>query len=137
LWLVTGVQTCALPISEPAVVIYDGHCPLCQASVSWLSRRARPGALEFLPCQAAERRARYPWLAEQRCIEAIQLVLGDRALSGADAAPEILRRLRRWRWLAAAFRLPGMGWLAPRAYAWIARRRYRLSGLLPGHRAKP
>ena len=87
---------------------------------------------EFLPCQAAERRARYPWLAEQRCLEAIQLVLGERTLSGADAAPEILRRLRRWRWLAAAFALPGMGWLAPRAYAWIARRRYRLWVCSPG-----
>ncbi len=41
-------------------------------------------------------------------MEAIQLVLPDgRALSGAAAVPEILRRLRRWRWLAAAFSVPG------------------------------
>jgi predicted DCC family thiol-disulfide oxidoreductase YuxK len=126
--------------ADRAVVIYDGLCPLCQESVSWLSGRARRGALEFLPCQAAERRARFPWLEEQRCIEAIQLVLPDgRALSGAAAVPEILKRLRRWRWLAAAFRMPGMGLLAPRAYAWIARRRYRISavlGLGRHHRAR-
>ena len=111
-----------------AVVIYDGACGLCQGSVGWVSRRARPGAFEFLPCQAAERRARYPALAEATCLEAIQLVLPDgRILGGADALPEILRRLRGWRWAAALFRVPGAGLLAPIAYRWIARNRYRIS----------
>ena len=111
-----------------AVVIYDGACGLCQGSVAWVSRRARPGAFEFLPCQAAERRARYPALAEATCLEAIQLVLPDgRILGGADALPEILRRLRGWRWAAALFRVPGAGLLAPIAYRWIARNRYRIS----------
>jgi predicted DCC family thiol-disulfide oxidoreductase YuxK len=111
-----------------AVVIYDGACGLCQGSVGWVSRRARPGAFEFLPCQAAERRARYPAIAEATCLEAIQLVLPDgRVLGGAAALPEILRRLRGWRWVAALFRLPGAGLLAPVVYRWIARNRYRIS----------
>ena len=51
-----------------------------------------------------------------------------RVLGGADAAvPEILRRLRGWRWVAALFRLPGAGLIAPIAYRWIARNRYRIS----------
>jgi predicted DCC family thiol-disulfide oxidoreductase YuxK len=111
-----------------AVVIYDGACGLCQGSVGWVSRRARPGAFEFLPCQAAERRARYPAIAEATCLEAIQLVLPDgRVLGGAAALPEILRRLRGWRWVAALFRLPGAGLIAPVVYRWIARNRYRIS----------
>jgi predicted DCC family thiol-disulfide oxidoreductase YuxK len=114
----------------PAVVIYDGACPLCQQGVAWISRRARRGEFEFLPCQAAERRARFPWMEERACMGAMQLVLaGDRVLSGAAAAPEILRRLNGWRWLAGLLALPGVTLLAPLVYSWIARHRYRISAL--------
>jgi predicted DCC family thiol-disulfide oxidoreductase YuxK len=113
------------------VLIYDGQCGFCRGGVSWIARRAAPGAFEFLPCQAPERRARYPWMDERACLEAMQLVLPDgRVLAGDAAVPEILRRLRGWRWLAAAFRVPGMARLAPRAYAWVARNRHRFSCLL-------
>jgi predicted DCC family thiol-disulfide oxidoreductase YuxK len=114
-----------------AVLIYDASCPLCRQSVTWLSRRAVRGEFEFLPCQAAERRARFPLIAESACMEAMQLVLPDgRVLPGAEAAPEILGRLRRWRSLAALFRLPIVKALAPHVYGWIARRRFRISSLL-------
>lgn len=117
-----------------AVVIYDGACGLCQGGIAWISRRAARGEFEFLPCQAAERRARFPWMAEKTCLDAIQLVLADgRVLAGDAAIPEILRRLRGWRWLAACFRLPGMELFAPRLYAWVARHRYQLSCLLGRH----
>jgi predicted DCC family thiol-disulfide oxidoreductase YuxK len=114
-----------------AVVIYDGACGLCGEGVAWIGRRARRGEFEFLPCQAAERRMRFPWMEERTCMEAMQLILPDgRALAGAAAIPEIMRRLRGWRWLAALFRLPGVDRLAPPAYAWIARHRYRISTVL-------
>jgi len=51
-------------------------------------------------------------------------------LAGDAAIPEILRRLRGWRWLVQAFRLPGMELLAPRLYAWVARHRYQISCML-------
>jgi len=114
-----------------AVLIYDGTCGLCQGGVSWISRRAVAGRFEFLPCQAAERRERYPWMSERSCLEAMQLILPDgRVLAGHAAIPEILRRLRGWRWLAGAFRLPGVELFAPRLYAWVARHRYQLSCML-------
>jgi predicted DCC family thiol-disulfide oxidoreductase YuxK len=113
------------------VVIYDGACGLCQGGIQWISRRAVRDELEFLPCQSVERRARFPALEEARCMEAIHLVLPDgRVLAGHAAIPEILRHLNRWRRLAALFRLPGMRWLAPVVYAWIARHRYQISCLL-------
>ncbi len=115
----------------PAVVIYDGACPLCRGGITWISRRARRGQFEFLPCQAAERRVRFPWLDEGRCMQAIHLVLSDgRVLSGEAAIPAILRHLTGWRWLAAGLRLPGARWLAPPVYAWVARHRYQISCLL-------
>ena len=115
----------------PAVLIYDGLCPLCQQGVAWVSRRARRGEFEFLPCQAAERRARFPWIDERDCLTAMQLGLADgRVLAGAAAAPEILRRLNGWRWLAVLLSLPGVTLVAPLVYAWIARHRYQLSALM-------
>ena len=66
-----------------AVLIYDGTCGLCRGGVSWLSRRAVTRALRVLPCQAAERRARYPWMDERTCLQAMQLILPDgRVLAG-------------------------------------------------------
>ena len=111
-----------------AVLIYDGECPICQGGVRWVRRRALPGQFEFLPCQSPARRGRFPWMSEQTCLEALQLVLPDgRVLAGEVAIPEILRRLRGWHWLAHLFQLPGAGFLAPRLYQWVARNRYAIS----------
>ena len=115
-----------------AVLVYDGSCPICTGAKGWIERRAIPGAFEFLACQSPERARRFPALPEAACLEAMQLVLpGGTVLAGDRAIPEILARLRRWRWLAAAFKLPGMTRLAPRAYAWVARHRYAISRALP------
>ena len=92
-------------ISAPrAVLIYDGECSMCRASALWLLRRAEAGGardLEILPCRSPVRRERFPGIADETCMQAMQLVLpGGRVISGADAAPEILRRIPRWRWIA-------------------------------------
>jgi len=111
-----------------AVLIYDGACPICQGGMLWVQQRALPGQFEFLPCQSPERRARFPSISEESCLEALQLVLPDgRVLAGAAAMPEILRRLRGWRWLARLFELPGAAAFAPRVYRWVARNRYVIS----------
>ena len=117
-----------------AVVIYDAECPICQGGMRWVERRALPGRFEFVPCRSPERRARFPWMVEQTCLEGLQMILPNGCvLSGDAAVREILRRLRGWRWLARLFGLPGAGLLAPRLYALVARHRYEISGA-PGRR---
>jgi predicted DCC family thiol-disulfide oxidoreductase YuxK len=117
--------------AAPAVLVYDGACALCRGGVTWISRRVRRGAIEFLPCQAAERRARFPSMADAACLAAMQLVLPDgRVLAGGAAIPEILSRVRGWRWLAALFRVPGARLVAPVAYRWVARHRHRIGTLV-------
>src|SRR5207245_409292 len=85
---------------------------MCRGSALWLMRRALAGGadqFEILPCRSPVRRERYPQITDEACMAAMQLVLPDgRVLSGADAAPEIIRRIPRWRWLAGAFALPGV-----------------------------
>ena len=124
--------------AAPAVLIYDGDCSVCRASALWLMRRALAGGadeLELLPCRSPVRRERFGFIADETCMQAMQLVLPDgRALAGADAAPEILRRIPRWRWVATLFSLPAARPIARRVYAWIARNRMRLSCRLPTQR---
>jgi predicted DCC family thiol-disulfide oxidoreductase YuxK len=102
---------------------------MCRASALWLMRRAMgAGQLEILPCRSAPRRARFPQITEERCMRAMQLILPDgRVLEGADAVPELLQRIPRWRWAASLLALPGARPVARRAYAWIAANRMRIS----------
>jgi len=118
-------------VAAAAVLIYDGECAVCRASALWLMRRALAGGatdLEIVPCRSSLRAERFPQVSERACMEAMQLVLpGGTVLAGADAVPEILERIPRWRWLRRLFDLPAARPLARRAYAWIARNRMRLS----------
>jgi predicted DCC family thiol-disulfide oxidoreductase YuxK len=117
------------PGPAPAVLIYDGECAMCRASALWLMRLAlSSGRLEILPCRSTPRRARFPRLSDEACMTAMQLVLSDgRVLTGADAVPELLRRIRGLGWLATVFALPGVQPLARRFYAWVAQNRMRVS----------
>lgn len=112
-----------------AVLIYDADCPMCRASALWLMRLALSRQqLEILPCRASPRAARFPQIREEACLTMMQLVLPDgRILAGADAVPELLRRIRGLGWLAGLFALPGMSPLARLVYGWIARNRMRIS----------
>ncbi|MBI2494423.1 MAG: DUF393 domain-containing protein [Candidatus Rokubacteria bacterium] len=113
----------------PAVLIYDGECAMCRASALWLMRLALSrGALEILPCRSEPHRARFSHVSDEACLTAMQLVLPDgRVLAGADAVPELLRRVRGLGWLAGVFALPGVRPVSRRVYAWIAKNRLRIS----------
>jgi predicted DCC family thiol-disulfide oxidoreductase YuxK len=129
-------------MAETATLIYDADCAMCRASALWLMRRAlSSGALEILPCRSAPRRARFPAITEDACLAAMHLVLPDgRVLVGADAAPEILRRVRGWGWLAALFARPGVRPIGRCVYRWIAANRMKLScaiGADDAGRARP
>ena len=115
--------------SPVATLVYDAECAMCRASALWIMRRAMAGgALEILPCRSAPRRARFPRITDAQCMTAMQLVLPDgRVLAGADAVPELLRRVPRWRWVAGVFTLPGVRPLGRVVYAWIARNRMKIS----------
>ena len=116
------------------LVVFDGHCGLCNGWVRWLLRRDGRGRLRF----AAFERARELGYAVPEAIgleEAGTLLVfrgpgagGDRALARSDAVLAVLSELAQpWPILAA-----GLGWI-PRSwrdfvYRAVARRRYRIAG---------
>ncbi len=114
-----------------ATLIYDGDCPLCCAARDWVARNAIAGEFEFLPCQSDERARRFPEIATEQCMEAMQLVRADgRRYAGDAALPEICLGLRRWRWMAKLLRLPIVSAISPAAYRFIAKRRQMFSVLV-------
>jgi len=99
--------------------------------VDWIARRALPGALEFLPCQAETRAERFPQIPYEQCMEGMQLVLpGGHVCSGEQALPDLFRMMKRWRWIAFIIELPVIAWTSPYMYRWIARHRYMISAFV-------
>jgi predicted DCC family thiol-disulfide oxidoreductase YuxK len=114
-----------MPVEEPGrpTLIYDGECGFCREWVDRVRRWDREHRVATVPFQD-ERRVAAFGITLPALAAAMHLVLPDgRVFAGADAAPELLRLLPGKRWLAWAFRVPGVLPVARRAYAWIARRR--------------
>jgi predicted DCC family thiol-disulfide oxidoreductase YuxK len=113
-----------------ATLIYDGECGLCRRAADWVDLNTVPGSVELLPCQDPARAERFPHIATEDCLTAMQLVDGDGSVySGERAIPHILARShrRRWRLLALLFHVPGVTLLARPVYALIARNRLALT----------
>ena len=104
---------------------------MCQGSVKWIRKRALPARFEFIPCQSAERKTRFPAMTSETCLTALQLILPDKTiLSGADAIPEILTGLKGWRWLEKCLRLKPVKVFSPFVYSFIAKHRNFLACVL-------
>lgn len=110
-------------------LIYDDKCSLCRGSMKWIELHAiRKGIFEFVPCQSEERRLRFPWLAEERCMQSLQLVFPDgQTLEGDAAISEIISRLRGYRILSILFKLPVIKSVLFALYRKLADNRYVVS----------
>lgn len=115
-----------------AALIYDDRCSLCRGCMKWIELHAvRRDAFEFIPCQSSERRIRFPDLTDEACLQSIHLILPrDQILSGDAALPEIISRLRGFRWLYVFFKLPVIKTLLYALYRWIANNRYLISRVI-------
>jgi predicted DCC family thiol-disulfide oxidoreductase YuxK len=117
------------PTTEPsyALVLFDGVCNLCNATVLFIIDRDPGEQFRFAPLQSTvgkQALERYPALAG---VDSVVLVDERGAWAESDAAIRIARRLG-WPWRAA-----GVLGIAPRPardaiYRWIARNRYRWFG---------
>ena len=110
---------------ERPLAVFDGDCGFCR---QWVERwQAQTGArVDYAPSQ--EVGPRFPEIAPEAFARAFQLVLPDgRVLGGAEAVPELLRRIRGWGWVAGVFALPPVRPLARVIYGWVARNRMKLS----------
>ncbi len=115
-------------LNSSPILLFDGVCNLCNASVQWILKHDKDGLFRFTALQSDTGQAllaRFDLNSEH--FDTVVLVYGDRAFTRSDAALEILRRLGApWSWLAV------FGWvprkLRDAVYNWIARNRYRWFG---------
>ena len=134
-------------LGDRLLVLYDGHCVLCNRSVRWLLRRDRHDRLRFAPAQSA---AVAPLLAQCGFDPATApsspsspfspdtiLVLrhpgapAQTLLTRSSAAVALLAELPRpWPAVAALLRMVPRP-LRDLGYRIVARCRYRLWGRLP------
>jgi predicted DCC family thiol-disulfide oxidoreductase YuxK len=117
----------ALP---PRLVLYDGHCGFCDASVQWLLDHDPEGRLRFAPLQgetAAAVRARGAW---PEGLDSIVFVEGGERMSWRSTAAVRIASALPWPWrvLAAAWLVP---WpLRDIGYRLVAAVRFRIWGRL-------
>ncbi|MEP9410487.1 MAG: DUF393 domain-containing protein [Candidatus Brocadia sp.] len=119
---------------ETAILIYDARCSLCRGCMRWIELHAiQKDAFEFIPCQSDERKSRFPDITDEACLQSLHLVLSNNQfLSGDQVLPEIIRRLRGFRWLYLFFKLPISRLLLYTVYQWVTNNRYIIS-----HAIKP
>lgn len=113
--------------SEENIVIFDGLCNLCSASVRFILKNDSTGAIRFAPMQSPLGHD----LLRQHGIDPADahtflLLRGTETFVQSDAALEIARDLGRWRWLRVLRVIPRdlRNWI----YGAIARNRYRWFG---------
>lgn len=118
------------------LLIFDGDCGFCTASVNVLRRWIRPEC-DIAPWQQTDLAAL--GLSPRECQEAVQFVTGDgRILDGSRAVMATLRTARQpWPNVAALGSTPPVAWLADRVYRWIAAHRHKLPGSTPACAAAP
>ncbi len=114
---------------KPTVLIYDAECSLCCGCMNWIkSHSINMNTFEFISCQSKELKKRFPDIIQDACLEAFHLVApDDRVLVGDMSLPEILCRLRYFRWLYFFLKIPIINSLSYAVYRWLANNRYVIS----------
>ncbi len=108
------------------VLLYDGHCPLCQRSVQWVLRHDRQGRVRFAPLQShwAQRQLAH---APSPPPDSLVLLENGQVYYRTQAIRRLLRHLDPpWsclRWVLYALPLP----LIDRIYDFVAHHRYQWS----------
>ncbi len=110
-------------------VIYDGQCVLCRQSLRIIQRLDWLKRVEPLELQNKEKvNSEYPDLEHEALMGAIHVVTKDNRVLVGFFAIRYLMRFLPLTWLALPLvYLPGMNWLGPRVYNWVARRRYAIN----------
>ncbi len=119
-------------MNTPPVLVFDGDCGFCTTSAGLVPRVVdRRGRFAVRPWQQLDLAAL--GLTAEQCTAAVQFVYGDlRVRSGAPAVAAALRAGAPGWWPAGmVLDLPGVRWVAARAYAWVAAHRYALPGGTP------
>lgn len=106
------------------IVLFDGVCNFCDASVNWIIARDHGARFRFAPLQSSAGEAlKRGYGLDPAELDTLVLIDGRRMYRKSGAVLRVLRRLR-WPWpmLFALIAVPPF--LRDAVYGWFARRRY-------------
>lgn len=113
------------------VVLYDGQCEICQASVSWLHTLDRGrGRVDCRPIDLDETELRrlHPDLRLDESLRELHVVSADGTIRrGWDAVARLARRFPATWPIGALGAIPPFRWIFSAMYRFVARNRYALS----------
>jgi predicted DCC family thiol-disulfide oxidoreductase YuxK len=116
--------------AAPPVMLFDGVCNLCNASVNFVLDRDRDARLRFASLQSESARELLTArgvAAPEGDPDSMVLIEGDRVWVRSDAVLRVCRHLP-WPWRAASVFLIVPRGLRDAVYRLIARNRYRWFG---------
>jgi len=110
------------------ILLFDGVCNLCNASVQWVLKHDSKGIFHFAALQSDTGQA----LLRQHGLDALNfdsvvLVDGERIYLRSDAPLEVARCLGGFWWLLYVFKVIPRP-IRDAIYNWVARNRYRWFG---------
>jgi predicted DCC family thiol-disulfide oxidoreductase YuxK len=110
------------------ILLFDGVCNLCNASVQWVLTHDRKGIFHFAALQSDTGKAiLQKWGRPTEDFDSVVLIDGDRLLLHSDVPLEIVRRIGGgWRLLYVFKIIPRP--IRDVIYRWVARNRYRWFG---------
>jgi len=116
-------------LPEAEVLIFDGDCRFCLATIGQLRWFDGKDRLSFLSLHDPVVRERYPDLDHERLMSEMVLVDREEGRHGGAAALKYLSRRLPKLWLLAPFmHIPGTMPFWRWAYGFVARRRYQIAG---------
>lgn len=116
------------PSTNHPLVLFDGVCNFCNASVNFILKRDPTGVFRFTPLQSKmAKRLLEKFQLPSDELNTMVLIDGDRVCTRSDAGLRIARRLR-WPWPLVSVFLIIPKVLRDVVYKIIARNRYRWWG---------
>ncbi len=108
------------------LVVFDGHCGFCRASIEKLLVADLFGCLKPVDFhQAGDLKQLHPELTKEKCMSQFYLIEPDGKLYGGFAAfRRLCSKLPMFYPLILFVYLPGMGVVGPKVYQWVAKNRY-------------
>ena len=109
------------------IVLFDGECNVCDASVQFIIKRDTKAAFQFASLQSEVGQALIEKFAIPATVDSIILIEGEHYYMKSTAALNIARRLDGlWKLSYAAIVVPKP--LRDRVYSYIAKNRYKWFG---------
>lgn len=114
------------------VMLYDGKCIICRQSRNWVRRLDWAKRIELLDAQDDTLvQARFSQFQKEDLLGAIHVVTPDGQILIGFFGVRYLMRFLPLLWIILPWLYwPGMNWLGPKAYKWVARHRYAINRLV-------